>query len=245
MKALVISDIHSNLPALTAVFRAVQRKRLDVLFCLGDIVGYGAQPNQVLERIRRFRGQKLFVRGNHDRVAAGGDAAGFNHAARAAALWTRDRLTPQNRRFLGGLPQGPVSDRGVTLWHGTPADEDDYLFTPRSAREAFSRTATEVSLFGHTHLPCAFRKEGEGELEGGLVSGESALDLEVGTRYLINPGSVGQPRDRNPSAAFGILDLDRRVFRFRRVEYDVRAAQKAILAAGLPEVLAERLEGGL
>ncbi|HSN68179.1 MAG TPA: metallophosphoesterase [Thermoanaerobaculia bacterium] len=245
MRALVITDVHSNLPALTAVFRAVHRKRFDVLFCLGDLVGYGAQPNQVLERIRGFRARKIFVRGNHDRVAAGGDAAGFNHAARAAALWTRERLTPENRTFLDRLPQGPVSDHGVTLWHGTPADEDDYLFTPRSAREALSLTRTEVSLFGHTHLPCAFARRGEGALEGGLVSGERAVDLEAGTRYLLNPGSVGQPRDRNPDAAFGILDLDRRVFRFRRVEYDVRAAQKAILAAGLPEVLAERLAGGL
>ena len=245
MKALVISDVHSNLPALTAVFRSVQRKRFDLLICLGDIVGYGAQPNQVLERIRRFRGQKVFVRGNHDRVAAGADAAGFNHAARVAALWTRERLTPQNRRFLRSLPEGPLSEHGVTLWHGTPADEDDYLFTPRSAREAFSLTPTPVSLFGHTHLPCAFRKMGEGDLEGGLVAGERKLDLEEGARYLLNPGSVGQPRDRNPAAAFAILDLEQRVFRFRRVAYDIRAAQKAILAAGLPEVLAERLASGL
>lgn len=245
MKALVVSDIHANLPALTAVFRAVQRKRFDALICLGDVVGYGAQPNQVVELLRRFRATKLMVRGNHDRVAAGGDPAGFNHAARVAALWTRERLTPRNRAFLRRLAPGPLVEGPVTLWHGTPADEDDYLFTPRSARQAFAATGTPIGLFGHTHLPCAFRKVEEGELLGDLFDEERVLPLDRDARYLINPGSVGQPRDRNPMAAFGLLDAGKRVFRFRRVEYDVAAAQKAIRAAGLPDILADRLASGL
>jgi predicted phosphodiesterase len=244
MRALVLSDIHSNLPALIAVLRAVQRKRFDLLICLGDLVGYGGQPNQVLERLRRFRAPKVIIRGNHDRVAAGGDAAGFNQAARAAALWTRDRLTPHNRTFLRGLPAGPLSHAGVTLCHGTPADEDEYLFTPRSAAEAFATLETRLGLYGHTHLPSVFRKS-DGEIEGELIAGERVLELDERARYLLNPGSVGQPRDRNPAAAFGILDMRRQIFRFRRVEYDVAAAQKAIRSAGLPEILADRLAAGL
>ncbi len=245
MKALVISDVHSNLPALTAVFRAVQRKRFDLLICLGDLVGYGGQPNQVLERVRQFRARKVLIRGNHDRVAAGGDAAGFNHAARIAALWTRERLTPENRAFLRTLPAGPLVHGEVTLFHGTPADEDDYLFTPKSAAEAFAAVGTRVTLFGHTHLPSAFRKRGDGAAEGDLVRKERSIQLEPDSRYLLNPGSVGQPRDRNPASAFGILDLEKNVFRFRRVEYDISATQKAIRAAGLPEILADRLAAGL
>ncbi len=245
MKALVLSDIHANLPALTAVFRAVRRKRFDLLLCLGDIVGYGAQPNQVLDRLRAFRARKVMIRGNHDRVAAGGDAAGFNHAARTAALWTRDRLTPRNRTFLRKLPAGPLVDGPVTLFHGTPGDEDDYLFTPRSATEAFASIGTRIALFGHTHLPCAFRQGDDLSIEGDLLDDERVLELDATGRYLLNPGSVGQPRDRNPAAAFGVLDLDRGVFRFRRVDYDVAAAQKAIVGAGLPQILADRLASGL
>jgi putative phosphoesterase len=244
MKALVLSDIHANLPALAAVFRAVRRKRFDLLICLGDLVGYGGQPNQVLERLRRFRAPKVMIRGNHDRVAAGGDPAGFNHAARVAALWTGERLTPGNRAFLRRLEPGPISHAGVALCHGTPTDEDDYLFTPRSAAEAFETVDNQLALYGHTHLPCVFRKSAQG-VEGELIAGERVVPLDDGARYLLNPGSVGQPRDRNPDAAFGVLDLERKLFRFRRVEYDVAAAQKAILAAGLPEILADRLAAGL
>jgi predicted phosphodiesterase len=244
MKALVLSDIHANLPALTAVLRAVNRKRFDLLICLGDIVGYGAQPNQVLELLRAFRAPKAMIRGNHDRVAAGGDAAGFNHAARAAVLWTRGRLTPRNREFLRLLPAGPVVHGALTLCHGTPGDEDDYLFTPRSARQAFAAIDTPLALFGHTHLSATY-VEREGTILGDLVGEERTVKLDPAARYFINPGSVGQPRDRNRDAAFGILDLERRVFRFRRVRYDVAAAQRAIIGAGLPDLLAERLGLGL
>jgi predicted phosphodiesterase len=245
VKALVLSDVHSNLPALSAVFRSVRRKRLDMLICLGDLVGYGAQPNQVLDRLRAFKGSKLFVRGNHDRVAAGADDGGFNHAARAAALWTRDRLTPRNRAFLRGLQPGPIVHGDLTVWHGMPEDEDDYLFTPRTASSAFASTSTWISLFGHTHLPSVYSKRGERRAETEIVQGERTIALDPDERYLLNPGSVGQPRDRNPLASFAILDLERRSFRFRRVEYDVAAAQRAILAAGLPEVLADRLASGV
>ncbi|HVR41931.1 MAG TPA: metallophosphoesterase family protein [Thermoanaerobaculia bacterium] len=244
MRILALSDVHSNLSALQAVFRAVQRKRIDLTVCLGDLVGYGAQPNQVLERLRRRRGAKSFVRGNHDRVALGGDLSGFNQVAREAALWTRSKLSPENRRFLAGLPHGPLVVHGVTLVHGSALDEDEYLFTAAAARRSFEVIATPIAMFGHTHLPTLFRLGEDGSVDGAVFSRDAEVRLEPGSRYLLNPGSVGQPRDRNPEAAFAIVDLARLSVRFRRVAYDVSAAQRAIRKAGLPGILADRLAAG-
>lgn len=245
MKALILSDVHSNLPALRAVLAAVRRKRIDVVFLLGDLVGYGAQPNQVVDRLRRFGAPLVAIRGNHDRaVGDTGEASGFNHAAREAVLWTRHRLTPENGRFIRALPEGPLVDRGITLFHGSPLDEDEYLFGAPDAVEPFRKIDTDVAFFGHTHLPMVFRLDGRGRIVAAPIVGDAVLDLQPGERYLINPGSVGQPRDRDPRAAFALADLRRRTVRFRRVVYDVAAAQQAILRARLPEILAYRLEGG-
>jgi predicted phosphodiesterase len=243
VKVLLVSDIHSNLPALRAVFRSVQRKSLPVTVCLGDIVGYGAQPNQVLDLLRRRKGEKIFIRGNHDRVASGADdATGFNQPAREAALWTRTRLTPANRSFLLGMTLGPVPYGDFLLCHGSPGDEDEYIFTDSMARAAFAATPARVVLFGHTHLPSVFRLSPGGEVEGEIVEGEVTLELRGGWRYLVNPGSVGQPRDRDPRASFAILDQKR--ISFRRVAYPVAQAARAIRTAGLPSILADRLVGG-
>lgn len=245
MKALIISDVHSNLPALLAVFRAVQRKPVDLLFCLGDLVGYGAQPNQVLDRLRRFGAERIFVRGNHDRAGSGeSDAAGFNQVAMEAVLWTRNRLTPANRGFLRSLPLGPVVRHGVTICHGSLADEDEYLLSSGAARRSFELLGTSIGLFGHTHLPTAFEIRPDGHVEGRVIRKDATLKLDPTARYLLNPGSVGQPRDRNPEAAYAILDLTRRSIRFRRVPYDIEAAQDGIRKAGLPEILATRLAAG-
>ena len=243
MKVLLVSDIHSNLPALRAVFRSVQRKSIPVTICLGDIVGYGAQPNQVLDLLRRRKGEKIFIRGNHDRVASGaGDATGFNQPAREAALWTRTRLTPANRSFLLAMTLGPLAYHDFLLCHGSPGDEDEYIFTDSMARAAFAETDARVVLFGHTHLPCVFRLSPGGEIEGEIVTGEATLELRKGSRYLVNPGSVGQPRDRDPRASFAIIDEKR--ISFRRIAYPVAEAGRAIRAAGLPSILADRLLGG-
>ena len=246
MRALVVSDLHANSVALTAVLKRVRRKKFDTVLCLGDFVGYGAHPNQILDTMRGLRGRKVFIRGNHDRVASGLDNAdGFNQAAKASALWTREHLRPANRRFLEGLTLGPLLYRDVLLCHGSPYDEDEYIFNVHHAAQILGLyTAAPFILFGHTHLPVIFSIDGERNVHGAAIRDERTVRLEPGLRYLINPGSVGQPRDRNPAAACVILDTERLTAQFLRVPYDVAKAQGDIRAAGLPDVLAARLAFG-
>jgi predicted phosphodiesterase len=245
VRALVISDLHSNSEALRAVLTRVRRKKFDTVICLGDFVGYGAQPNQVLDTMRKMKGRKLYIRGNHDRVASGlDDANGFNHAAKAAALWTRDHLSPPNRGFLRDLTVGPVIHKGVMLCHGSPYDEDEYVFNVHHAAQVLALFDQPFILFGHTHLPAVFWVGRDGTVSGFAVRGDATVRLTAGNRYLINPGSVGQPRDRSPLAACAIFDSEKRTAQFLRVEYDVTKAQSSILKAGLPDVLAHRLQYG-
>lgn len=246
MRALVVSDLHANSVALRAVLKRVRRKKFDTVICLGDFVGYGAHPNQIVDTMRGLRGRKVFIRGNHDRVAAGlDDANGFNQAAKASALWTQENLRPANRRFLGNLTLGPLLYRDVMLCHGSPYDEDEYIFTVHHAAQILGLyTAAPFILFGHTHLPVVFSIDGARNVHGAAIRDETTLRLEPGLRYLINPGSVGQPRDRNPAAACVILDTDKRTVQFLRVPYDVARTQADIREAGLPEILAARLAFG-
>ncbi|HYI11678.1 MAG TPA: metallophosphoesterase family protein [Thermoanaerobaculia bacterium] len=245
MRALVVSDLHANAEALRAVMKRVNRKKFDSVICLGDFVGYGAQPNHVLDTMRTVKGQKLYIRGNHDRVASGlDDANGFNHAAKAAALWTRVHLSPPNRRFLRDLAVGPVVHKGVMLCHGSPYDEDEYVFNIHHAGQVLALYNAPIILYGHTHLPAVFSIDPEMNVTGFAVRGDATLKLDPRLRYLINPGSVGQPRDRNPDAAFIMLDTEKRTLQFFRVDYDRAKTQASILKAGLPEILATRLSYG-
>jgi predicted phosphodiesterase len=245
MRALVVSDLHSNSEALRSALARVRRKKYDTTICLGDFVGYGAQPNQVLDVMRRLKGPKHYIRGNHDRVAAGfEDGEGFNHAARYAALWTREKLSGPNRTFLHDLPIGPVTHGDVVLCHGSPADEDEYIFTEYHAARVLARFDAPWIVYGHTHLPVVFSVDPEGRVSGMAVRGEALLKLDRRNRYLINPGSVGQPRDRNPQSAFAIIDTDKYTVQFFRVEYDIAATQESIIRAGLPRILADRLSVG-
>ena len=245
MRALVVSDLHANLEALRAVMARVRRKKYEVVLCLGDFVGYGAQPNHVLDTMRTLRGRKVYIRGNHDRVAAGlDDGEGFNNAAKTAALWTRDRLSAPNRNFLRELKVGPVTHQGVMLCHGSPYDEDEYVFNVHHAAQILALFEAPFILFGHTHLPAVFSLDPHMNVRGFAVRGEATVKLEPGLRYLINPGSVGQPRDRNPAASCIILDTDKRSVQFFRVEYDIGKTQSTILKAGLPQILASRLQFG-
>jgi predicted phosphodiesterase len=245
MRALVVSDLHANMEALRAVMKRMQRKKYEAAFCLGDFVGYGAQPNHVLDVMRTLRGRKVYIRGNHDRVAAGLDNAdGFNQAAKAAALWTRDHLSAPNRRFLRELPVGPVIHRGVMLCHGSPYDEDEYVFNVHHAAQILALFPSEIIMYGHTHLPAVFSIDEHSNVRGFAVREEATVKLEPGLRYLINPGSVGQPRDRNPASACVILDTDKRTVQFFRVPYDLKKTQMSILKAGLPQILASRLQFG-
>jgi predicted phosphodiesterase len=251
MRYLVISDIHGNLEALRAVFAHAARKRRDAVLFLGDAVGYGASPNQVCERLRSLGGGMVAVRGNHDRVVLDvrQGAVFFNSHARQAAAWSAEVLTPANRRFLEAIPIGPrIVEPGIAICHGSPAEEDDYVFTESEARAAFSSIDTRVTFFGHSHIPCLFEIAPGVEpppLVGVVLRGSRvAIDLDPNRRYLINPGSVGQPRDRDSRAAYAMYDSSLGRFTLYRVTYDINSAQRRILGAGLPAVLAERLTHG-
>lgn len=245
MRALVVSDLHSNAEALRAVMTRVRRKKFDHIICLGDFVGYGAQPNQVLDTMRTFRAPKLYIRGNHDRVAAGiDDGTGFNSAARHAALWTRDHLSVPNRRFLQELAVGPVLKDDVMVCHGSPHDEDEYVFNDYHASQVFSDYAAPFILYGHTHLPVVFSADERGRVRGAAIRGDAIIKLDPAMRHLINPGSVGQPRDRSPLSSFALIDTVKHTVQFFRVPYDVEKTQLAIVKAGLPRILADRLAYG-
>lgn len=246
MRSLLISDIHSNSEALSAVLRHVARKRVGRVICLGDLVGYGANPNQMLERLRRSRRKKLIIRGNHDRVALEtGEPGDFNDPAREAILWTRDRLSRASLSFLRNLPAGPliVDESELLLCHGSPDDEDEYIMSERQVARILDQWPQRLILFGHTHLPCLFRLEGT-RLEGGLIEGPVTVELDPSSRYVINPGSVGQPRDRDWRTSCAVLDQERNTVQFFRLDYDVSSTQRAILEAGLPSILADRLSVG-
>jgi predicted phosphodiesterase len=245
LRSLIVSDLHSNAEALKAVMARVRRKKFDRVICLGDFVGYGAQPNQVLDTMRTMKASKLYIRGNHDRVASGADdGEEFNHAARFAAYWTRDHLSAPNRRFLQALPLGPIREDSVLVCHGAPHDEDEYVFNESNARRIFEWDDAPIILYGHTHLPVIFSLDARERIRGYAVRGDATVKLDPSLRYLINPGSVGQPRDRNPQSSFAMLDLGKRTVHFFRVDYDVEKTQMSILKAGLPPILAHRLKHG-
>jgi diadenosine tetraphosphatase ApaH/serine/threonine PP2A family protein phosphatase len=250
VRILIISDIHANLQALEAALEAAPEH--DVVVNLGDVVGYGANPNEVV-KVSRGLG-KIFVRGNHDKAASGiDDAKDFNPIAAAAIQWTRANLMPETHEWLKGLPSGPMPLDGVPevqLVHGSPRDEDEYLMYGRDARAVLETVQPTVTFFGHTHLQGSFLSEDEAarfylvSYEKIKKSEKFAFPLESGEKYLINPGSVGQPRDGDWRAAFAMFDTNTRVVTFFRVPYDLKAAQKEIVNANLPGRLAERLAEG-
>ncbi len=252
MRYLLLSDIHSNDQALSAVLARVKRKRFERVVCLGDFVGYAADPNKVLDRYRTLPRTSVSIRGNHDKVVAGIDAGEmFNPPALFAARWTAERLSTENMEFLKRLPVGPfVVDDLFAVCHGSPLDEDAYIFSDFDASMNFvhmNRFAPGVDFcfFGHSHIPSIFTLERDGIRVEAVRGSRARLTLEAGKKYLINPGSVGQPRDRNPKASYAIFDAGERVVYFDRVAYDVRATRKKILQAGLPPMLGDRLVLGL
>ena len=247
MRHLILSDMHGNWDALNAVLRKVRRKRFDRILVLGDLVGYGAGPNQVVEAIRDLPGEVRFVRGNHDKVVAGiEDGKNFNPAALKAARWTAERLTPENLRFVKELPRGPIEiEEDLVICHGSPLDEDAYTFSDFDAHQIFSMHDVQVTFFGHTHIPSLFVHHSAG-IEVALLQGqEGSIAIEPGVRYLINPGSIGQPRDRDARAAYMTYDSKTATVRWYRLDYPVEKAQERIVKAGLPKVLADRLAVGV
>jgi diadenosine tetraphosphatase ApaH/serine/threonine PP2A family protein phosphatase len=245
MRFLVLSDIHANIDAFDAVL-AHAGGRWDRVLVLGDLVGYGAEPNAVVDRVKSLS-PEVVIRGNHDKAACGlDDGSQFNHVARTAAIWTGGVLTPDNIAYLRALPMGPVPIDALTqICHGAPFDEDHYIFDGGDARMAMQAAARPLCLYGHTHLPAIF-KVVEGILDGEAPDGdrEVVVRLQRGARYLINVGSIGQPRDGDPRAGYGVLDDEAREVRLFRVPYPVEKAQHRILSAHLPASLANRLALG-
>jgi diadenosine tetraphosphatase ApaH/serine/threonine PP2A family protein phosphatase len=246
MRYLILSDIHANIDALESVLDAAPADTWDGALVLGDLVGYGAEPNAVIDRVLALD-PLMVIRGNHDKAACGiDDGSSFNVVARTAALWTMETLTDANREYLRALPAGPLPiDAGVEICHGAPFDEDHYIFDSEDAGRALDAATRGLCLFGHTHLPVIFLRT-TNRFDGFVP--DSAADLEVpleeGTSYLINVGSVGQPRDGDPRAAFGIYDTATSSLVLRRVAYPVREAQRRIIERGLPQSLASRLSIG-
>ena len=244
MRYLILSDIHGNWEALEAV-AAHARGAYDAVLCCGDLVGYCADPNRVIEWARE--NVAVGVRGNHDKGCAGlVDLEWFNPVARSAAEWTWRALTSDNLSYLRELPKGPVMVGAFQILHGSPLDEDGYLTSVFDATQILSYLETQVSFFGHTHVQGGFICQGNGvrRIVGPRGSGKTAIGIEPETGYLVNPGSVCQPRDGDPRAPYALYDPEARVVEFRRVAYDVAEAQRKIRAAGLPEILAVRLETG-
>lgn len=243
MRFLVLSDVHANLTALAACLKAAEG-RWESAVCLGDLVGYGPDPNEVIDRVRDLA--PTIIRGNHDKAACGIDSLDdFNPLARVAMEWTRAELRPDNILYLQQLPAGPLQADGLTLVHGAFHNEDEYVFAPLQALDALLTSPGLVTFFGHTHFQGGFsyRDDLVDLIQLRPVPGASfsALRLEPGTRYLLNPGSVGQPRDADPRAAFAIADLDHMVVEFWRVPYDIQAVQERMQLAGTPEPLIQRL----
>ncbi|MBN2307323.1 MAG: metallophosphoesterase family protein [Candidatus Hydrogenedentes bacterium] len=237
MKYALISDVHANLEALTAVLARLDDIAVDQIVCLGDVVGYNANPNECVELIRER--QIPTVCGNHDAVACGiEEPLGFNPIALSAALWTRENLSRDNLDWLSGLPVNLEFD-GFLAAHGSPTDRDAYLFTWEDVLPhlpLIAESGKDLCFFGHTHTPGIFSSDGRY-----TVDDESKFALGDGKAFFINPGSVGQPRDGDARAAFGLYDSEAREYELVRVEYPVQEAAERILGEELPHFLAERL----
>ncbi|HXG88994.1 MAG TPA: metallophosphoesterase family protein [Vicinamibacterales bacterium] len=246
MRYLVLSDIHANMEAFEAVLAVAAEIGYDRLLVLGDLVGYGGDPNAVVEKVRALAPYAL-IRGNHDKVGSGVESAdGFNAVARSAIRWTYEALTSENREWLAALPAGPMEvDDLIEICHGTPFDEDAYVFDDLDALRALHSAERPLCLFGHTHVQVGYALTGD-QFAVTTLDDQRPLTIALSgtTSHLINPGSVGQPRDGDPRAGFSIVDTDTTIVTIYRTPYPVEQAQARILEQGLPEVLAQRLALG-
>lgn len=249
----LISDIHSNLEALIAVVAEIRRLGIETVWCLGDVVGYGPDPEETVRLVRSIADGRTLL-GNHDYATLNAESEyvyGFNPVAIAAVLYQRDNLSPEAMTWLSGLPR-TIRDGEYLFCHGSPVDTDHYLLDDRDFRLAFGSEEAEgarMIFFGHTHVPVAARTCDGVRIEFDFFEDvrdgdDLVIPFDAGCSYLINPGSVGQPRDGNPGASFAFVDPGQGTITFRRVAYDIVAVQRKIIAAGLPPRLAERLANG-
>ncbi len=224
MRLAVIADVHSNIHALEAASMLISERSPDIVACAGDVVGYGAFPNECCSRVQELCSRS--VAGNHDRAAISKDVSRMNPYAAAAAIWTSDRLEESSRRFLSSLEPSvrfAAGGRSAAMFHGSPADPDEYVQEDAVDRDLLDGTGCDILILGHTHVPYV-----------------KSFD----ERLVLNPGSVGQPRDGDPRGSFAIVDTDKMDCETVRFEYPVKEAADAIVSAGLPRILAERLSIG-
>jgi len=240
MRLAIVSDIHANLEALDAVLADIDARQVDDVVCLGDFVGYGASPNECVERLRpRISGAVI---GNHDAAAVGRLSLGdFNSDAATAARWTEGSLSAESRAYLEGLPY-TIARGAALLVHASPLEPEawHYVLSPTDAAEEFEAFVEPICFIGHSHFPGAFERAGE-EMR---YSRLSEVATQPGRRYIVNVPSVGQPRDSDPRAGYALWDDQRGIVQHVRLEYDVDGAMKRIRDAGLPPFLAERLRWG-
>jgi predicted phosphodiesterase len=251
MRFGIVSDIHANLEALDAVLGEIDSAEVDVLLCLGDIVGYGPNPNECCERLRMRN--CIAIAGNHDEAAVSGKGAEyFNPMAREALVWTQETLSSTNRDYLQALGRDRRFDGaaagdlkgGFALVHGAPVFHFDYILDVTDAQRAFERVEAPLTFIGHTHMAEVYYQDLEGRAFQQKLLHGGRIDLAPSYRYLINPGSVGQPRDHNPQAAYAVLDTAANAVEVRRVSYDVGVVQERIEHVHLPTQLATRLATG-
>lgn len=246
----IISDLHSNLEALEKVLE--QLSGVEAYLCLGDLVGYGPNPNECTQLISQLSPPVVSVAepctcvvGNHDLAAVGKyDIGWFNWHAKEAILWTQQQLTPEAKDFLVGLPEVLVQS-DLTLVHGSLPDPMEYITSPWEARIAFAEMKTPLCLIGHTHVAEYYtQQEGESNCQQMPLTDGGEITLEKGLRYIVNCGAVGQPRDGNPQASFGVYDTEAQTIAIKRVDYPIEVAQKKMADAGLPEIESMRLAFG-
>jgi len=243
MRYGIISDVHANLPALEAVLSRLKEAGVDAYLCLGDVVGYGAEPNECCERVRALECPALL--GNHDAAVAGALPLGwFNEPAAAALVWTRRALSQANLDFLRRLPYQHRGE-GFRAVHGSVLEPFTYLYEGELARASLEAIEEPLCFFGHTHIACAFLLvEETNQMEAVVFAEGGSLTLSPRIRYMVNPGSTGQPRDGNPEAACAIFDTELRQVEFIRTPYPIEQEQANMRQAGLPEVLIARLQVG-
>ncbi|HEU4735523.1 MAG TPA: metallophosphoesterase family protein [Solirubrobacterales bacterium] len=245
MRIAAITDIHANLPALEAVLEALEEAGVDEIWCLGDVLGYGAEPDACAALVRERCAIALV--GNHDLAVLGAlDVASFSEAAAVAVEWTRDNVSEETLAFLRDLePQG--TRQGIGLFHASPRDPVwEYVLSSEQADAGMDASGQRLGLIGHSHVALFFNRPAQGsreETRGAQASDGALLDLDGG-EWLINPGSVGQPRDGDPRASWLELDTEAETALFHRAPYEIERAAKAIAAAGLPSRLADRLHTG-
>jgi predicted phosphodiesterase len=242
MRIALLSDVHGNLPALRAVLDDVDESSVDEIWCLGDLVGYGAEPDGCVALARERC--DLVLAGNHDLVVTGAiDISDFSHNAAKAARWTREHISPESLEFLSGLAPTAYG-REIGLFHASPRDPIwEYVLSEWQAGECMKLMEPRVGAVGHSHVALWFHGNGAGRVVGSQAPAGTEVDISAGD-WLLNPGGVGQPRDQDSRAPWLLLDTDRWTAEWRRVEYPIEEAARAIEEAGLPPELAKRLSRG-